>query len=109
MSNRHGLARDGWGLPVAGDGWTLTVEPLRGRDKYVRFALRGPVANVTPGERAALRVFQAPGGWPAIGVDGGIEVSWEEAQLIRGGRDPRHVLWPPLRARALTLAEMMSR
>lgn len=94
-----------YGLPVTRDGWTLTVEPLRGRDKYIRFALHG--LAVTPGELAVLRVFQAPGGWPAMGVTGGIEVSWEEAQLIRDGADPRHVLWPPLRARALTLAEMM--
>jgi hypothetical protein len=96
-------------LLASRDGWTLTEEAVHPGDLYVQFALRGMA--VTPGQARAIAASRAgrTSGQvrhPWRGVPGGIELSWEESQLVKAGADPFDVLLPRFVVRALTREEL---
>lgn len=103
-------ARDGWTLDVAWEG-SFPYGAAGYLSSPVRCTLSG--LRATPVQARAITtrraVFTVGHEYPF----GNffllhLEVTQAEARAIAGGRHPLDVLMPPLYARSLTLAEMMS-
>lgn len=103
----------------ARDGWTLHIEKNPPGSRYVNRSWLDGLA-VTRGQaqaiitaRGAERTWTLAGyhpEWPArVLILDRVGVTQAEYMAILGGRDPVSVLLPRLRARALTLEEMMAK
>jgi hypothetical protein len=102
----------------ARDGWTLHIEKSPPGSRFVNrtwldgLAVTREQAHAIITAGGAERTWTLAGyhqEWPAhVLILDRVGVTREEYLAILGGRDPVSVLLPLLRARALTLAEMMA-